>query len=236
MRVILDSIKGFGAEEQRRILRWVSEKLNLPQPFTMPIQSVALATASFEVNPPNRIEEVPPKNLLSSADAANVLDICARVKMDSKNITAITIDQEQANSINELVYMTKAAIVINWLRVVGKNRQEVSRAKAVLADFERKTLDAVPPEARSSLARRMEVLVTKTTELREIAENAILTQSEMDQAIAGWCKGWLGLACRGDAFLRRTSIQYGRAFSTHLDRAMGSLFESVQAVLFEEVN
>ena len=37
VRVVVDAIKDFSAEEQQRIFRWAAEKLDLPQPFAVSI-------------------------------------------------------------------------------------------------------------------------------------------------------------------------------------------------------
>jgi hypothetical protein len=103
----------------------------------------------------------------------------------------------------------------------------------LLADFKRMTFASIPTEERSSLERQIEVLIAKATELRQIAENTTSTKTEVNEAIVDWCKGWLGLACEGNAFLRHTSVQYGLAFFTHIDKAVVSLSRRVEAVLFE---
>jgi hypothetical protein len=40
VRTVVDAIKDFNAEEQQRILRWVIEKLKLPQPFAASVHTV----------------------------------------------------------------------------------------------------------------------------------------------------------------------------------------------------
>jgi hypothetical protein len=41
VRTIFDTIKDFNSEDQQRILRWVAEKIKLPQPFAAPGQAAA---------------------------------------------------------------------------------------------------------------------------------------------------------------------------------------------------
>jgi len=46
VRVVVEAIKDFKPDEQQRILRWVAEKVNLPQPFAASAQALPLAQSS----------------------------------------------------------------------------------------------------------------------------------------------------------------------------------------------
>jgi hypothetical protein len=174
------------------------------------------------------------KKLLSPKDGAATLIACAQIRMDSSNLAKITTDPETLNSINFLIYLTRFAIITNWLRLAENSSPMNGRAKAVLETFEEMTLSTMPNEGRSVFAGYIQNLTTSVTELHQIVSTKNVSETDVNGKVLRWCKGWLGNISEDETFLKSTSILWGGAFFAYVHEAMGSLTRSVEAVLFEK--
>jgi hypothetical protein len=174
------------------------------------------------------------KKLLSPQDAAATLCACAQISIEPSILAHVTTDREILRSINLLIYLTKAAIIINWLRLLERNCPTDEKTQTVLVAFEQLIFSEVPNDGRRMLAEYIRNLTLSVTELHRIARMENAPEKDVSAAMLKWCKGWLGTISNDEIFLKRTSLLYGAGFFAQIHGAMDSLAKSVEAVLYEK--
>jgi len=175
----------------------------------------------------------PDKKLLSPKDGATTLIVCAQIRMDSDNLAKISTDPEILHSINFLIYMTRFAIITNWLQLVEIDTEAGDRARAVLNSVEELTFSTMPNELQPSFSKKIQELTSSISELHEIDGKQGELKATTSAGMIRWCRRWLSNISDDDAFLTRTSALWSGAFFIYVREAMSSLARSVEAVLFE---
>lgn len=167
-------------------------------------------------------------------EGATTLIACAQTPMDPSNLAKITTDPTALHSINLLIFLTRFAIITNWLRRVEESSPDFARAAAVLDAFQNMTFSTMPNELRPEFFIYIQSLTASVTELHEIVGEKNVPSADISRRMLRWCKGWLAIVLDDEAFLKQTSLLWGAPFFAYVHGAMGSLAKSVEAVLYEE--
>lgn len=174
------------------------------------------------------------KKLLSPEQGAKILQSCAENPMDPKNLALVTDDAMLLLSLNRHIYLTKAAIIINWLRLAARSEASSSREEAILNIFEELVLTSFPKVERALLLEHIQDLIVSVTELHAIASSKGSSKEETSVAMLHWCKDWLEHVSDDEVFLKRSSLEFAGPFFIYIHGVMGQSAKNVQAVLWEE--
>jgi hypothetical protein len=160
------------------------------------------------------------KNLLSPENAALVLHLNAIDGLDEPRYPNALSD-EINNSLNTLIYLTRAAVTILALRREELERMASDRAHQVRDAFERKLFPPQPD--KEGLA-----LVGEVSELMKLIHSLLTlpptkTNEELMQQLMPWVENWLKQIPEGDTILSKIGKLRGSLL-------VGRLIEEVNAI------
>lgn len=171
------------------------------------------------------------KGALGSSEAAAAeLDTYARTGLDDTRLQVF--DEQYRHPVNMNFYFTKAAIVIQWLRILERNSSGAGKARAILEKFERLTFSPFPVEGRLLLSEQIRKLIALTINLRKFAENEALSEAEIGQQMLHLSKEWFGLITNDEDFLRYASLMYGAPLLLSVNEEMQIIGKRVEIALF----
>ncbi|MGC1463591.1 MAG: hypothetical protein WA802_15415 [Terracidiphilus sp.] len=141
-------------------------------------------------------------------------------------------DEKYRRSLNMNFYLTRVAIIIQWLRILERSTTDQSGVKAVLDEFERLTFSQLPAEGRLLLVDHIRELITLTVDLRKFAENKALSQVEISQQMLHLSREWFGLITDDEDFLNYASLMHGAPLLLSVNSEMQVIGEWVEAAMF----
>lgn len=141
-------------------------------------------------------------------------------------------DHKCRPSVNANFKFTKAAIIIQWLRILEQNPSSSIRARAVLGEFERLTFSTFQPEERSWLVDHIRKLVTLTNAINAFMEDKSMSKDEVGSKGFEIAESWFKLVLDDQNLVARACIMHGAALILLLHDEMREIAEMAGNAVF----
>ena len=176
------------------------------------------------------------KKSLNPALAGEELFAWAKVGMRPEDLAKITSDPHIAESIRSLIYMTKTAIIINFLRREAGDGPADCRPYLVADEFERRVFSSIPSNEQGQAAECIKAIFPLNKKLDEAMRKANTGRSDVEHfgtEISEWSKSWFALIPTWDDPLM-LSFLFSGPMSIYVHKQIGLLENSVMSALYEK--
>jgi hypothetical protein len=171
------------------------------------------------------------KETLPSPEAeAARLDSYARKGISEEQFPGFDPGNRPTVSLN--CYLTKAAIIIQWLRILERDPSSPSRVRPVLEEFERLTFSPLLKEKRSYIVEHVQKLMKLNSEINTFMENQQLPEIEVSAQGLGICERWFGTAFDDQDLVIRASLMFGAELISYVHNEMGRIGQMVADAVF----
>ncbi|MGA3071647.1 MAG: hypothetical protein ABSD43_15675 [Terracidiphilus sp.] len=136
-------------------------------------------------------------------------------------------------SVNANYKFTKAAIIIQWLRILGRDPSARIRAKEILDEFERLTFSPFQPKEISWLVEQFRKQMGLTNSISSFMGDKTISDDEIARKGLEISEGWFKLALDDQSLVVRASIMHGAQLIHVLYEEMRRIGEMVGSAVFE---
>ena len=175
------------------------------------------------------------KEALPSPEAeAAKLNSYARKGIGEEYFSDFDSDNRPTVSLN--FYLTRAAITIQWLRILERDPSGPGRARAILDEFERLTFSPLPDEKRPYVVEHVRKLIKLASEINGFMGNDSLSEVEVGKQGFAISERWFGTAFDDEDLVVRASLTCGAELISRLFKEMGGIGEMVGIAVFGKGN
>jgi hypothetical protein len=128
------------------------------------------------------------KQLASPESVAARLNSYARKGLDESKLP--DLDKRYRPQVGLNYFFTKAAITIQWLRILERDPSSAVRAKAVFAEYERLTFSGLKADQRAILADHLQKLIKIATEIKLLVEDKTRPVEEFTEQTLELAEKW----------------------------------------------
>jgi hypothetical protein len=146
------------------------------------------------------------------------------------------VGEDIFKKINGILYFTKAATVIQWIRIVLRNCKGTETWNEILERFEKKIFPSNPLEGLE-LVEYVNELISSTIVLQEIISSIgrdASIENEIDQRIRTWAEGWLDPASPDKELIKRVAFLHGHMLAlevaNHMKKVGGLMTQISQRI------
>lgn len=137
-------------------------------------------------------------------------------------------------AVNANFKFTKAAIIIQWLRILGRDPSVRIRAKEILDEFERLTFSPFQPKEISWLVEQFRKQMGFTNSINSFMGCKTTLDDEVARKGLEISEGWFKLALDDQNLAIRASIMHGAQLIHILYEEMRRIGEMVGSAVFEK--
>jgi hypothetical protein len=130
------------------------------------------------------------KKILSAEVAALKLNLNAIDGLDTPRYPT-KLNTEDNNSLNTLIYLTRAATIILALKVCELKKSDGKRAEEVLNEFHKNLYSPTPDGTNWNLVSDMKSLMEQVLTLRTMPADESETNGHFLQRVELWAESWL---------------------------------------------
>jgi hypothetical protein len=170
------------------------------------------------------------KKLPSLEVAIATLQFQAGIGIDEDSFQGI--ERKYVSSINQIIYFTKASIIIHWLRILEHKLSDPARAVAILEGFERSLFPDGPSKEALEMITYIDSLIKQTTESQKIAGDKSASETEFVAGVRSWWEGWLEPLTDDKEVIQRVGWRCGLQLFNYLHGETTELGKLVSAVVF----
>jgi hypothetical protein len=171
------------------------------------------------------------KETLSSPEAeAAKLDSYARKGIGEEYF--LDFDPKNRPTVSLNFCLTRAAIIIQWLRILERHPSAPCRARPILDEFERLTFSPLPAEKRPYIIEHVRKLMKLASEINALMGNQSLSEVEAGKQGFAVSERWFGTAFDDQDFVLRTSLMYGAELVSRFHKEMERIGEMVGNAVF----
>jgi hypothetical protein len=146
------------------------------------------------------------------------------------------LEQAYRRAVSTNLYLTKAAIVIQWLRLHGRASQGTTlRPAAILDEFETLTFDPIPEGGQQLLVEHVRKLIALTVRLQKCVDEKGLSKDEAARQMLQISKDWFGLMFADEDLLCRLSLMYGAPLLSVIHSEMANIGKMIEVALYGKV-
>jgi hypothetical protein len=168
------------------------------------------------------------KKVITPEVAAATLDLHAHEELPNEDFPNLKIDL--VSKLNTMLYFTRAAIIIQWLRLVIATSQD-TKWRAILERFERLTFPADPVEG-VEVVRYVNDLIALTTRSQAFAAKTDVTDSRLHSEMRIWWEEWLNPISPDESVIQEIGDRFGLLLLLHIvdeTKALGELVSNTGA-------
>ena len=136
-------------------------------------------------------------------------------------------------SVNANFKFTKAAIIIQWLRIMEQDPSARIRAREILDEFERLTFSTFQPKEMSWLVEQFRKLMGFTNAINSFMGDKTISEDEIARRGLAISEGWFKIALDDQNLVIHASIMHGAQIIHVLYKEMRRIGEMVGKVVFE---
>jgi len=168
------------------------------------------------------------KKVISPAVAAATLDLHAHSELPNEDFPNLKSDV--VGKLNTMLYFTRAAIIIQWLRLVIATSQD-TKWRAILESFERLTFPSDPIEG-IEIVRYVNDLIALTTRSQAFTAKTDVADFQLHREMRLWWEEWLKPISSDDSIIEEIGNQFGLFLLLHIvdeTKTLGELVSSTGA-------
>jgi hypothetical protein len=177
------------------------------------------------------------KKKLSPEVASEIIFTEVRLALNEEFfLDASDVGEDIFKKINGILYFTKAATAIQWIRIVLRNCKGTETWNEILERFERKIFPSNPLEGLE-LVEYVNELISSTGELQEIIRSTgreVSIEYEIDQRIRIWAENWLDPASPDKEVIKRVAFLHGNMLAlevaNHMKKVSGLMTQISQRI------
>jgi hypothetical protein len=174
------------------------------------------------------------ENLRSAETVAAELNSYARKGLTVDALPDLDVRYRPTASLN--FYMTKAAIVIQWLRIMERDPSSPKMAREVLDEFERLTFSTLPAEKRLQVVEHIQNLMKLISEINSFMEKRDLPREEVGKRGTAISARWFNLAFDDNDLAIRSSLKHGAELIHCVYAEMEIIGQMTGKAIFERGN
>jgi hypothetical protein len=167
---------------------------------------------------------------LSPEAAAARLDSYAREDLQAERLPGVDPSERPTVSLN--YYLTKAAIIIQWLRILEHDAACKGRAREVLDEFEQLTFSPLPAGKRAYIVEHIRKLISLVSEINRLMENRSLSEVEIGATGFSVAERWFGTAFDDEDLVIRATVVSGAELISILHDEMRVAGQRVEEAAF----
>lgn len=162
---------------------------------------------------------------------ARQLDSYARCETASEFVGSF--DRAHKKAIGTNLYLTKAAITIQWLRILkqGADGPTTVASSMLLDEFEDLTFSPPQQEVQMALIEHIRKLMSLTVKLQKCVDNSQLSKDEIARQIIGISKEWFGLMFNDEDLLCRLSLTHGAPLLLVINAEIANIAKMVESAV-----
>jgi hypothetical protein len=140
-------------------------------------------------------------------------------------------DPRYRDAVNLHFCITKASIVIQWLRIIERNSNEQIRVRTILEEFERLAFSSLPANRRELLTELIGKLIRWTIDIQKFADNKELSREEIVHETLRLGNEWFAFISDDKEFLARVALLYGMPLVMSVHEEMRIIGKKVEIAL-----
>jgi hypothetical protein len=169
-----------------------------------------------------------PKKTIAPSVAAATLDLHAHMDIPAEDFPSL--EESVIGRLNTMLYFTRAAIIIQWLRLVIATSRD-AKWRAILDSFEVLTFPLDPIEG-VEVVRYVQDLIALTTRSQAFTAKTDVTNAQLHTEMRLWWEEWLMPVSANDLIVEEIGHKYGLLLLLHIideTKALGELVSSTGA-------
>jgi hypothetical protein len=167
--------------------------------------------------------------LMSAEVAAATLKVLAQAGIAEDSF--IGIDRDHIRAINNVLFFTNAAIIINWLRLV-QSQSNLQRPTEILTRFERLIFPQIPTQYGIELVDYINDLTSQITVVQEIASDKAASEQQFITRVTDWSRTFLSPVSDDIQVIEHLVWRCGVQLFGYVHEATSELANSVSQILY----